>query len=75
MKLFFRFILKMLLILTILAGCETTEEIKETDLAAILNQGVDFTKNDQNDRAIAYFNKALEINPRSAEVYYNRGLA
>ncbi len=40
MKLFFRIIFKIFLILTILAGCATTEEIKETDSDALLTQGI-----------------------------------
>ena len=38
MKLFFRIIFKIFLILSILAGCATTEEIKETDSDALLNR-------------------------------------
>ena len=57
-----------------LIGCETTEEIKETDLVVLLNQGAAFAEKGQYDRAIAYFNKAIEINPKLAEAYYNRGL-
>ena len=69
MKLFFRIIFKIFLILTILAGCETTEKIKETDPVVLLNQGMAFYEKGQYDRAITYFNKALEINPRYAPAY------
>ena len=75
MKLFFRFIFKTVLILTILAGCATTEEIKETDPHVLLIQGNALFLDGQYDRAIAFLNKAIEINPRLAEAYYNRGLA
>jgi Flp pilus assembly protein TadD len=75
MKLYFRIIFKILLIFTIFIGCATTEEIKETDPEVLLNQGIAFGKEGQYDRAIAYFNKALDINPRDAETYYNRGVA
>ena len=61
MKLFFRLIFKMFLILSILAGCASTEEIKETDPVALLNQGAAFVEKGQYDRSIAYFNKAIEI--------------
>jgi len=75
MKLLFRIIFKIFLILTILAGCATTEEIKETDSDELLNQGIALLEEGQYDRAIAYFNKAIELNPRLAEAYSNRGLA
>ena len=75
MKVFFRIILKIFLILTILAGCEKTEEIKKTDPAALLSRGTAFVEKGQYDRAIAYFNKAIEINPRHADAYLNRGFA
>ena len=71
MKLFFRIIFKIFFILTFLAGNATTEEIKETDPIALLNQGIALG----GDRGIAYFNKAIEINPRFAEAYYIRGRA
>ena len=74
MKLFFRIIFKIFLILTILAGCATTEEIKETDPVALLDQSEAFIEKDQYDRAIANCNKAIEINPRLAKAYYNRGV-
>jgi Flp pilus assembly protein TadD len=73
MKLFFRIILKIFFILTILAGCETTEEIKETDPVALLNQGASFVEKGQYDRAIAYINKAIALNQRDADTYKNRG--
>jgi tetratricopeptide (TPR) repeat protein len=75
MKLFFRIIFKIFLILTILIGCATTEEIKETDPIALLNQGEAFFEEGQYDRSIAYFDKAIEINPKFAEPYNNRGIA
>jgi len=75
MKLSFRIIFKIFLILTILAGCVTTEEIKETDSDVLLNQGVVLLEEGQYDRAIAYFNKAIEINPKYAVAYLNRGSA
>ena len=52
-----------------------TEEIKETDSVALLNQGISYCKEGQYDRSIAYFNKAIEINPRYVEAYINRGIA
>jgi len=73
MKLSFWIIFKIFLILTIFIGCATTEEIKETDPIVLLDQGIAFGKDGQYDRAIAYFNKAIEINPRFAEAYTARG--
>ena len=73
MKLFFQSVFKISLILTILAACATTEEIKETDSDALLNQGIAFLIRGQYDRSIAYFNKAIEINPRYVDAYNNRG--
>jgi tetratricopeptide (TPR) repeat protein len=73
MKLLLRITFKICFILSILIGCETTEEIKETDPVALLNQGAAFVEKGQHDRAIAYFNKAIEINPKLAGAYYNRG--
>ena len=73
MKSMFRIILKISLILTILAGCATTEEINETDPDSHLTQGTEYAKKDQNDRSIADFNKAIELNRRDAMPYFNRG--
>ena len=75
MKLFIRIIFKMFLALTILAGCATTEEIKETDSDELLNQGAALSEEGQYDKAISDYNKVLEINPRFAEAYDNRGHA
>jgi hypothetical protein len=50
MKLFFRIILKTFLIITILAGGATAEEIKETDPVVLLNQGIAFAEKGQYNR-------------------------
>jgi len=85
MKSFFRIAFKMFFILTILAGCATTEEIKEADSDKqlnqgmalpeesqpdeLLNQGIALLEEGQYDRAIADFDKAIEINPENASAY------
>ena len=73
MKLTFRDIFKIYLILTVLIGCASTEKIKETDPAELVAQGNSFLKKGQFDQAIAYFNRAIEINPRYDTAYNNRG--
>ncbi len=75
MKSFLLIIFQTLIILSFLIGCATTEEIKETDSVALLNQGLAFAKKGQYDLSINYLNKAIEINPRLAEAYINRGVA
>ena len=75
MKLSFCSIFLMSLILAILIGCESAEKTKEMDSIALVNRGIDFGKKGQLDRAIVFFNEALELNPRNAEAYYNRGSA
>ena len=70
MKLFLRFILNsFLLIVVVLVGCPTAEEIK------LLNQGIKHFDKRQYDKAISDFTKAIELNPKSAEAYYRRGIA
>ena len=75
MRLFFRIVLKIFLILTILARYAITEEIKETDSGELLNQGIALLELYRYDQAIAYFNNAIAINPNFAEAYYTRGVA
>jgi tetratricopeptide (TPR) repeat protein len=68
MKLRFPIIFVILLVPIIFIGCATTEE-------KLLNQGISFAKKGQYDQSIAYYNKAIEINPLFAEAYYNRGVS
>ena len=42
------------------------------DAGSYNNRGAAYKAKGQNDRAIADFSKALEIDPRLAAVYYNR---
>ena len=75
MKLLLRFIHKsFLLILVVLVGCPTTEEINKTDPDTLLNQGIKHLNKGQYDKAISDFTKAIETNP-SAEAHYRRGIA
>ena len=73
LKLFFGIILKIIIILAILIGCATTQQIEESDPVALFNQGLALLEDGQYDQAIVYFNKAIEINPRYAEAYNSRG--
>jgi tetratricopeptide (TPR) repeat protein len=75
MRLILRNIFKICLILTVLIGCATTQKIKETDPTKLLRQGNSFFEKGQYDQSIAYFNKAVEIDPKDAEAYNNRGVA
>ena len=68
-KLFFRILFKMFLILTILVGCATTEEVKETDSVALLDKGIAIAKKGQYDKAISDYTKAIGINPRHALIH------
>lgn len=37
------------------------------------NRGCDYSKKSERDKALSEFNKAIEIDPRYAEAYYERG--
>ena len=38
------------------------------------SQANEFYKNNQYEKAIIAYNKAIEINPNYADVYYNKGI-
>ena len=74
MKLSLRFIHKsFFLILVVLVGCPTTEEMNRTDPDTLLKQKIKYLNKGQYDKDISDFTKAIEINP-SAEAYYRRGM-
>lgn len=47
---------------------EKTKTLKET-----IDKGIVFAKAGKYDEAISEFNKTIELNPNTAEAYYNRG--
>jgi len=69
MKLPHRIIFEIFLILTVLVGCDTNEQINETDPVALLKAGKTLGKKGHYDQPIVYFDKAIEIDPRYAEAY------
>ena len=64
-----------LLILVVLVGCPTTEEISKTDPNTLLHQRIRIFNNNkgQYDKEISDFSKAIELNP-SAEALCARGI-
>ncbi|MCJ7542625.1 MAG: tetratricopeptide repeat protein, partial [Desulfobacterales bacterium] len=60
-----------------IAGCAKPQQHQPRmeDVKNYNKQGISYGKKGQYDQAISNFNKALEINPKLAVVYYNRGLA
>jgi hypothetical protein len=74
MKLFFRIIFKIFLILTILIGCATTQEIKE-DAEAYYNRGLAYANQGQHDLACSDWKKSCELGACKAyELAKRRGL-
>ena len=53
----------------------TALETEETNPVDLVKQGVAFGKKGEYDKAIAHFNKAIDINPKLPGAYYGRGLA
>jgi len=69
--------------LLLLAGClshsgkpvSDASSVKLLSANAYNNFAVDLRKQGEVERAIDYYNKALEIDPRHAMAYNNRGVA
>jgi tetratricopeptide (TPR) repeat protein len=59
-------------VIVLFTGCATTQPPQ--DATAYYDRGVDYYRKGQYDKAISDFNRALEINPRYAEAYINRGI-
>jgi len=64
-------------VLFFVVSCASTQQQKtESKDAGFYNdRGIAFAQKGQQDQAISDYNKALEINPRHAKSYYNRGNA
>jgi tetratricopeptide (TPR) repeat protein len=43
------------------------------EVANVVNRGVEYFKQGQDNKAIAEYNKAIRLNPNFAEPYFNRG--
>ena len=71
------FLSVLVLINLFIVGCPKPQQqqSKMEDVQNYNKLGISYGKKGQYDQAIFYFNKALEINPKIAVVYYNRGLA
>jgi tetratricopeptide (TPR) repeat protein len=65
-----------MIITCLLFSCASTQrkqsESKDADF--YINRGIAYYKKGQYDQATSDYDKALEINPRSAGAFYNRGL-
>ena len=51
------------------------KNVMASEAKAHIDRGIDYGKQGQLDQAIAEFTKAIEINPRHAEAYYNRAVS
>ncbi|MCK4313117.1 MAG: tetratricopeptide repeat protein [Candidatus Cloacimonetes bacterium] len=43
------------------------------DAEELVEGGIEFYKNYEKDKALAYFNKAIELDPNNAKAFGNRG--
>ena len=60
------------LVVLFVSGCAKKEQPR---LESVIERGNAFQDKGQYDQAISDFNKAIEINPRLADAFYNRGNA
>jgi len=52
-----------------------TSQKRQRDTLTYANRGFSYLRKDQFDKAIADYNRAVEVNPGFAVAYYNRGTA
>ena len=70
--------MKRLILVTLtifIAPCATPESRVDNNAGAYVERGNAYSGKGQYDQAIADYSKALEINPRYAMAYNNRGVA
>ncbi len=63
----------LVLLIVVVLGCAEVEK-PSLDAETYLNRGNAYSKKGQYDHAISDFTKAIEINPRYALAYNNRGI-
>jgi tetratricopeptide (TPR) repeat protein len=66
-----------LLVIPFLFSCPLSRETekKSYDAKTYFDMGTVQLEKGENEQAIAFFNKALEVNPKYVDAYYNRGIA
>jgi tetratricopeptide (TPR) repeat protein len=65
-------LIQVLLLLVMATAAPAFGQTNETDL---INKGMDFYNQDKFEEAIQAYDKVIEINPRNAEAYNNKGTA
>ena len=66
-----------LLVTLILFSCGLSRETEKSpyDAQTYFSMGTVQLEKGENEQAIAFFNKSLELNPKYGDAYYNRGIA
>jgi tetratricopeptide (TPR) repeat protein len=75
LKIFFLLIGIVVFLIGLYVGNEEMEKRPQGADQVALLKGIALLEEVQHDQSIAFFNEALEINPRNADAYFNRGLA